>query len=390
MNRRRFLTRSAGVVASGALLAHPAFAADGKSSRAAKGAVSPYQPGPKPKPVVKPGEFVFAAAYFDHGHISGQCSALAEAGGTLKWLFEPDTKKHAPFLKRYPGVKVARSFDEILADPEVRLVTAAAITSERGPIGCRVLEAGKDYFTDKAPFTTLEQLAQARAVAARTGRKYMVYYSERLTSEAGMFATDLVAGGVIGRVVQVAGFGPHRLNKPTRPAWFFERAKYGGILCDIGSHQCEQYLAYSGAQDATVVHAAVGNFANPETPELEDFGEASYVGDNGSTNQFRVDWFTPDGLSTWGDGRTFILGTKGYIELRKYVDVARERQGGQVYIVDGKGEYHVNVNGKVGARFFGELILDCLNRTEKAMTQAHAFKAAELCLRAQVAARRLT
>ncbi len=390
MNRRRFIARSVGALASGALLAPTALAADAKATKNAKSAPSPYQPGPKPKPVVKPGEFIFAAAYFDHGHISGQCSALAEAGGTLKWIFEPDAKKHAPFLKRYPGVKVARSFDEILVDPEVRLVTAAAVTSERGAIGCRVMEAGKDYFTDKAPFTTLEQLAQARTVAARTGRKYMVYYSERLTSEAGMFATDLVEAGVVGRVVQVAGFGPHRLNKPTRPAWFFERAKYGGILCDIGSHQCEQYLAYSGARDATVVHAAVGNFANPDTPELEDFGEASFVGDNGSTNQFRVDWFTPDGLSTWGDGRTFILGTKGYIELRKYVDVGRERQGGQVYIVDGKGEYHVNVTGRVGARFFGELILDCLNRTEQAMTQAHAFKAAELCLRAQVAARRLT
>lgn len=205
-----------------------------------------------------------------------------------------------------------------------------------------------------------------------------------------MFATDLIRDGVIGRVVQVAGFGPHRLRKPTRPAWFFEREKFGGILCDIGSHQCEQFLAYSGARDATVVHAAIGNFANPDFPEFEDFGEASFVGDNGATNQIRVDWFTPDGLSTWGDGRTFILGTKGYIELRKYVDVAREKQGDHVYLVDGQGEHHLPVAGKVGHRFFGEFILDCLNRTEKAMTQAHAFKAAELCLRAQAAARRLT
>jgi predicted dehydrogenase len=391
MNRRRFLTDTAGAMAAGAVLAPFAHGATPKANEA-KGAAAPfpYAPGPKPTPVVKAGEFVFAAAYFDHGHISGQCSSLAEAGGTLKWIYEPDVKKHDAFLKKYKGVKVARAFDEILADPEVKLVTAAAVTSERGAIGCRTLEAGKDYFTDKAPFTTLEQLAQARAVAARTKRKYMVNYGERLGSEAGMFATDLVQRGAIGRVVQLAGFGPHRLNKPTRPAWFFERAKYGGILCDIGSHQCEQFLTYTGAADATVAHAAVGNFANPETPELEDFGEAAFIANNGATCQIRVDWFTPDGLSTWGDGRTFILGTKGYIELRKYVDVARDKQGNQVYLVDGKGEYHINVTGKVGYRFFGELILDCLNRTEKAMTQAHAFKAAELCLKAQAAARRLT
>jgi predicted dehydrogenase len=389
MNRRHFLAHTAGAVAAGAMLP-PIARGAATGAKPAKSTPSPYVPGPKPKPVVKPGEFVFAAAHFDHGHISGQCSALAEAGGTLKWIYEPDAKKHGAFLKRYPGVKVARALDEILADAEVKLVTAAAITSERGPVGCRVMEAGKDYFTDKAPFTTLEQLAQARAVVARTGRKYFVYYGERLTSEAAMFATELVQAGVLGRVVQVVGLGPHRLSKSTRPAWFFERARYGGILCDIGSHQCEQFLTYSGATDAAVVHAAVGNFANPDTPELEDFGEATFVGDNGATNQIRVDWFTPDGLGTWGDGRTFILGTKGYIELRKYIDVAREKTGNQVYIVDGKGEYHVNVGGLVGYRFFGEFILDCLNRTERAMTQAHAFKSAELCLKAQAVARRLT
>ena len=387
MNRRRFLAHTSGAFAAGALAPVPVFAASTPVSSPASQA---YTPGPKPKPVVKPGEFVFAAAHLDHNHINGQCSALIEAGGTLKWVFEPDTRERDAFLQRFKQAKAARTLDEILDDREVKLVTAAAVTSERGPLGCRVMEAGKDYFTDKAPFTTLQQLGQAKAIAARTGRKYMVYYSERLTSEAGMFATDLVQRGVLGRVVQVVGLGPHRLNKPTRPEWFFQRQKYGGILCDIGSHQCEQFLTYANAKDATVMHAAVGNFANPDKPELEDFGEASFVANNGATNQFRVDWLTPAGLGTWGDGRTFILGTKGYIELRKYVDVGREKSGDHVYLVDEKGEHHLPVDGKVGFRFFGEFIVDCLNRTEKAMTQAHAFKAAELCLRAQEAARRLT
>jgi predicted dehydrogenase len=387
MNRRHFLTHSAGVFAAGAVLPSAAYAAEASVLPKAS---TTYMPGPKPTPVVKPGEFVFAAAHLDHGHITGMCSALIAAGATLKWVFEPDAKKRDDFLKRFKQAKVARSLDEVLADAEVKLVACAAVTSERGPIGCRVMEAGKDFFVDKAPLTTLDQLAQARAVSARTGRKFGVYYSERLTSEAGMFATDLVNSGVLGRVVQVVGLGPHRLNKPTRPKWFFERAKFGGILCDIGSHQCEQFLTYGGATDAKVVHAAIGNFANPETPEFEDFGEATFIGNNGATNQIRVDWFTPDGLGTWGDGRTFILGTKGYIELRKYVNIGHGKGGDHVFLVDGKGEHYIPVSGKVGTRFFGEFILDCLNRTEKAMTQAHAFKAAELCIQAQNAAVRLT
>ena len=348
-----------------------------------------YAPQGKPRPVVKPGEFVFAAAFLEHGHIYGQCNGLIEAGGELKWVYDADPKKVENFRAKYPQAKVAQSFEEILEDKAVHLVTAAAIPCDRGPIGVRVLEAGKDYFTDKTPFTSLPQLDAAKAAVARTGRKYMVYFSERLHVESAMYATDLVAGGAIGRVVQVIGLGPHRLGKAGRPAWFFEKAKFGGILTDIGSHQFEQFLTYASASDATVTQAAVGNFANPDKPEFEDFGEASLLADNGASNYIRVDWFTPNGLSTWGDGRTVILGTKGYIELRKYVDVARDKTGDNVYIVEDTGERHLNVAGQVGFRFFGELILDCLNRTEKAMTQAHAFKAAELCLRAQMAARRI-
>jgi predicted dehydrogenase len=183
----------------------------------------------------------------------------------------------------------------------------------------------------------------------------------------------------------VLGLGPHRLNAPSRPDWFFQHERYGGILCDIGSHQVEQFLYYSGSTAGQVLHSKVANYAHPEHPELEDYGDATIVGNSGATNYFRVDWFTPSGLSNWGDGRTLILGTEGYIELRKYVDITRGG-GDQIYLVDGRGEHHLNVSGQVGYPFFGQLILDCLNRTEDAMTQAHAFTAAELSLQAQAQA----
>jgi predicted dehydrogenase len=348
-----------------------------------------YAPEGKAAPVCNPGDFVFAACSLDHGHIHGQCNGLIEAGGQIKWVFDPDPEKVAAFLEKHPGAKAARSLDEILDDPSVQMVAAAAVPNLRGPLGCRVMRSGKDYFTDKTPFTTLDQLAEARATAAATGRKFMVYYSERLHVECAVHAGTLIKGGAIGRVVQTLGTGPHRLSAPTRPAWFFEREKYGGILCDIGSHNCEQFLYYTGASDAEVTASAVGNFANPQYPELEDFGECNLAADNGASGYFRVDWFTPDGLGTWGDGRTFVLGTKGFIEMRKYTDITTTNGGDQLLLVDDKGEHRIPCKGTVGFPFFGALILDCLNRTEHAMTQAHAFKAAELCLKAQNAARRL-
>lgn len=380
MNRREFLTASA----AGAVL--PAFAS-AQTFQKTDGAS--YAPRGKPQPVVRPGEFQIAAVRLDHAHIYGMCNGLTEAGATLKWVYDPDPAKVAAFRAKFPAAQPARSLQEVLDDPAVALVAAAAVTSERGPLGCQVMEAGKDYFTDKAPVTTMAQLEEARAVVARTGRKFFVYYSERIHNEAAMYATDLLKRGVIGRVVQVVNLAPHRLSKATRPAWFFQRAKYGGILCDLGSHQFEQFLTYSGATEAVVTQSAVGNFANPDHPELEDFGEASLIGDTGASNYVRVDWFTPDGLSTWGDGRTFILGTEGTIELRKYVDIARDDTADHVYIIDRSGEHHLAVQGRVGFRFFGEFILDCQRRTETAMTQAHAFKTAEVALKAQEAARRI-
>ncbi|WP_199615821.1 Gfo/Idh/MocA family protein [Paenibacillus alkalitolerans] len=349
-----------------------------------------YAPKGKPNPVVKPGEFIIAAVALDHGHIYGMVNGLLEAGASVKWVYDRDRAKAKAFARSFPQVKIASSEEEVLSDPEVRQIAAAAVPSERCALGLRAMDAGKDYFTDKTPFTTLEQLNAARTKVRETGRKYMVYYSERLHVESAVYAGQLVEQGAIGRVVQVTGFGPHRLNAPSRPEWFFQREHYGGILCDIGSHQVEQFLYYAGCKKAEVLHSKVANYHCPEYPELEDFGDATLLGDNGATQYFRVDWLTPDGLGTWGDGRTLILGTEGYIELRKYIDIARDRSSNHVYLVNKEGEYHFHVDGKVGYPFFGELILDCLHRTEKAMTQAHAFMAAELCLKAQEKAIRVT
>ncbi|MDF2669521.1 MAG: oxidoreductase [Paenibacillus sp.] len=342
-----------------------------------------YAPQGKPSPVVKPGEFVFAAMGLDHGHIFGMCNGLIEAGAELKWVYDPDPDKVANFVAKFPQVKAANDAEQILQDPEVRLIAAAAVPSERGPLGIKVMEHGKDYFTDKAPFTTLEQLQQAKAKTDSTGLKYAVYFSERLHVESAVHAGALINDGAIGRVLQVIGLGPHRLNLPSRPDWFFQLEKYGGILCDIGSHQIEQYLSFSGAKDAQVVHSKIANYNNKSYPEFQDFGDATLIGDNGSTNYFRVDWFTPDGLGTWGDGRTIIMGTNGYIELRKYINIAHSGTSDHLYLVNNEGEQHMELKGKVGYPYFGQLVLDCLNRTENAMTQAHAFKAAELCLIAQ-------
>lgn len=348
-----------------------------------------YAPRAKAERVVGPGEFSIAAVGLDHGHIVGMCHGLEDAGATVARVYDPDPAKVESFVKEFPKARPARSEAEVLESDDVSLVASAAVTADRGPLGLRVMDHGKHYFSDKAPFTTFEQLDAARAKVAATRLTWAVCYSERVQNESAVFAGQLIEEGAIGTVLQVIGLGPHRLRAESRPDWFFQKERYGGILTDIGSHQVEQFLAYAGAKDATLLHSKVANYSHPQYPELEDFGDATFVADNGATNYFRVDWFTPDGLSTWGDGRTFITGTDGFIELRKYTDLAREPKGDHLFLANHEGEKHFSVAGTVGFPYFGALILDCMNGTQRSMSQAHTFKAAELCLVAQRDAQRI-
>jgi predicted dehydrogenase len=329
----------------------------------------------------------FAAIGLNHDHINGQVDSVRRGGGELVSFFAKEPDLAAAFSKRYPQAKRARSEDEILEDPSLQLVVSASIANERAPLGLRVMRHGKDFMADKPGMTTLEQLAEVRRVQAETKRIYSILYSERLTNRASVRAGELVKAGAIGRVLQTIGLGPHRMNPRTRPAWFFEKEKYGGILCDIASHQFDQFLFFTGSTRGEVVAAQVGNLNHPQYPGLEDFGDVMVRGDGGS-GYIRVDWFTPDGLATWGDGRLTILGTDGYIELRKYVDVAGRPGGDHLFLVDGRETRYVDCKDQP-LPYGQRLVDDVLNRTETAMPQQHCFLAMELALKAEKGAQRV-
>jgi predicted dehydrogenase len=328
----------------------------------------------------------FGVIGVNHNHINGMTRQLLDAGGELVSFFgDEDDPLAAEFARLFPQARRAREVAEVLEDESIRVIASAAIPDERAGIGIEVMGHGKDYLSDKPAFTTLDQLDEARRVQHDTQRIFSVSYSERLQNRATVRAGELVKAGAIGKPLQTVGLGPHRLNAPTRPPWFFEHSRYGGILTDIGSHQADQFLFFTGSTRAEVVASQVGNVAHPEYPGLDDFGDMLLRGDGGS-GYIRVDWFTPDGLPVWGDGRLTILGTDGYIELRKYVDVGGRPGANHLFLVDQHQSRYVDCND-VALPFGPQLLDDVLNRTETAMPQAHAFLASELALRAQLQAR---
>ena len=338
--------------------------------------------------ITAPNRIKFAVININHSHIYGMVNAIKRGGGQLVALYAKEPDLTAAFLKAFPEAKLAKSENEILEDPAIQLVLSSGIPDERAPLGIRVMQHGKDYLSDKPGITSLEQMAEVKKVQKETKRIYSIMYSERFENKGTEKASQLVKTGVIGQVIQTVNLAPHRIGKG-RPNWFWDKKRYGGILTDIGSHQFDQYLHFTGTTEAQVLLSQVGNVHHPDKPLFEDFGDVMLSG-NGGTGYIRVDWFTPDALDTWGDGRLTILGTDGYIEVRKNTDILSGNKGGnQLYLANNKEMLHIDCNDVVLP--FGPLFVDdVVNRTETAMTQAHCFLATELALKAQKNARMMT
>jgi predicted dehydrogenase len=367
-SRREFLTSSLGAAAIAI--------AGSKRAAWAQGGTQPSR-----QPRIR-----FAVIGINHGHINNQVQTMLRAGGQFASFYAKEADLAAAFTKRFPDVKVARSEQEILDDSTIHLILSAAIPNERAPLGVKAMEHGKDFLVDKPAATTTEQLAEVRRVQAKTKRIFSVLigrHESRSINKAG----ELIRSGAIGKVIQTVGLAPHKMSPETRPAWFFKRDQYGGIICDLASHNFDAYLYLTATTRAEIVASQVGNVNHPQYPELEDFGDVMLSGDGGA-GYIRVDWFTPAGLNTFGDGRLTIIGSEGYIELRETVDIVGRPGGDHLFLVDQKGSKYVDCSD-VPLPYGERLVDDVVNRTTTADSQSRTFLAMELALEAQKRARRL-
>lgn len=384
LNRRLFL-RSLGATGLLSALPDSSFASDPATSGIAHEIALPAQdPSVVPQHSIK-----FAVCGMSHDHIYGMVGAIQRGGGVLVAAYGEEPDKLAAFTKRFPHVKMVKSEDEILNDSSIQLVLSSTVASRRAPLGVRVMRHGKDYLSDKPGITTLEQLADVRKTIAETHRIYGIMYSERLEVRAAVKAGELIQSGAIGRVIQTINIAPHQIYQHPgdsgggggRPDWFWDPDLYGGILCDIGSHQVDQFLYYTGSTEAEVVASQIANVAHPDRPRFQDFGDMMLRGNRG-LGYVRLDWFTPDGLGTWGDGRLFVLGTEGYIELRKYTNVAVSKTGNNLFIVDKHQARYIDCNNVI-LPFGPQFVSDIVNRTHTAQDQTECLLAAELSIKAQ-------
>ncbi len=332
-------------------------------------------------PPSRPEPVRFAAVGLEHVHVDILVQALLRAGGTLAAVVERDDELYARYARGWPGAP-RTTFDGVLDDPSIELVVTAAVPSDRGRIAALALESGRAVLADKPLCVDREAFDTVASAHARSGAHLAVWFGERLYNPSVLRAVDLVRGGLIGDVLHFSGFGPHLLQRETRPAWHFDPVRNGGILVDLACHQIDAFLAFTGAGAAHISAARTRNLRHQDIPGFEDIGDLLMDADGGAFGYARVDWHTPEGLGLWGDGRTFLVGSEGTLELRRTIDASGRGIGGHVFVVDAAGARYIDVP-VAEPPFATQLLADVRNGTETAMTTEHALVVTDLALRAQ-------
>lgn len=324
----------------------------------------------------------FGVVGADHRHIYHLIEGLLRAGAVCAGYVSAssDPKVVEGVQSRFPQLRAVDTAQELYESPAIDLIVTAAVPCERAGIAIQAMQHGKDVLTDKPGVTDRTQLQQVEAAVKATGRRFAICFSERMIVPSVATAHRLIEDGAIGEVVQTLGMGPHRLNAAIRPDWFFDKSQYGGILVDIASHQIDQFLVLTRSTDAEISHAAIGHLGRATRPDFQDFGEVALQSKtNLARGYIRVDWFTPEGLPTWGDGRLFITGTEGTIELRKYVDIEGRSGTDHLFLCDRQGTRYIDCTSEP-ITFFNKLVQDIQDRTETAISHAHAFTVCRLAL----------
>lgn len=318
-----------------------------------------------------------AVAGLCHGHVWALARGLVDAGARIVLAWDEDPVKLETFLAAFPQARKA-SYQEILDDKDIKLVINCTRPDRRAGVSVEILKAGKNVFSDKPGFLTREQASDIKAQMLASKLHYYIYFSESFHSEGSVFAQSLIDSGKLGSLVHFSAASPHRLNPETRPSWFFDSRINGSILVDLGCHLVQQFLCFTHSPCARVLYARLANREHPEHPGFFDFGEAVLEGSDGVTGYIEVDWFTPDGLGTWGDCRTFVRGTKASLEIRKYTDIARENEADHVYLVDSQKEMMFRAEQELP--FFAKMIDDILNDSDEATGRFDCLDAMSLAV----------
>jgi predicted dehydrogenase len=290
---------------------------------------------------------------------------------TLVAVAEPDEAIRAQAHERL-GVPLFADHRQLLAQVEADVLGIGAINADRAEIAIDALHAGLHVIADKPLCTSLEQLDRLETAYAQADSHLSVALEKRFYPVT-LAAERVLADGELGEVAVVTASAPHKLTRARRPAWMFDRSRYGGILNDLAVHDLDLFLHVTGALGGQVT-AFTGNKANPDRPDFDDYGLAVLRTDDGTLGSFEVTWLSPEAADYHGDYRLRLTGTEGTADLRW-------REGVLTVATHHRPPREVELPAglRPAQNFFDALV----GGTEPAVTAAASFAATRLALLAE-------
>ena len=218
------------------------------------------------------------------------------------------------------GLTGYASHAELLEATSPTIVGVAAEFGARGQIVLDALDAGCHVLADKPLCTRLDELNAIEESLQGKGSQQLSVMFEKRGYGPSVVARKLYEEGALGDITLVHATGPHKLNEPNRPGWFWQAETYGGVLTDLTTHDADMFLWFTGATSGTVT-GRVANLATPAHPEFEDTGLAMVTADGpdgggtGAMGSLEVHWMSPIAAPWHGDYRMRLTGTEGTAEL---------------------------------------------------------------------------
>jgi predicted dehydrogenase len=151
--------------------------------------------------------------------------------------------------KRYPGARIVRSIEELLAIDSIRLVVIASPNQTHFPFAMQCLEAGRDVVVDKPITPALPEAIELFRIAKKCGRLLTVFHSRRFDADF-QAVHQVVAGGELGQILR---FETHydRYRPTSRAnAWREVPGPGSGILFDLGPHLMDHAMMLFGPPEA--------------------------------------------------------------------------------------------------------------------------------------------
>ena len=208
------------------------------------------------------------------------------------------------------GVPAFDRAEDLLAEG-ADIAVIAGVYGARGSDVVAALRAGAHVLADKPLCTTLADLDRIEAAAAETGRTVTLLLEKRGYPET-LAALDVVRAGELGDIVGVTSSGPHKLNRAQRPDWFFDPARYGGILADLAVHDLDAALLFAPADEGVVRGDVSAPLDGAET--FARYGTATFT-TPATVVSAEVSWLTPSASDVHGDYRLRLVGTRGTAEI---------------------------------------------------------------------------